>query len=145
MDLKRITPTFTASPQLDPADISAAKALGFTTVINNRPDQEEPGQPEADILAGAAKAEGMDYHHIPVAGMQVTRDDIDSFTDALETAQGPVLAFCRSGTRSTMLWAISEARRTSADELIRAAGQAGYDLTGLRSTLEARHAQGGES
>jgi sulfide:quinone oxidoreductase len=138
MDLKRISPFFTASPQLSAADVGAAASLGFKAIINNRPDGEGDDQPRSEEIEAAAKAQGLDYRHIPVVGGQISDADIAAFQAALEQMTGPVLAFCRTGTRSTTLWALSEARHMSADALINAAGDAGYDLSGLRARLESR-------
>ena len=138
MDLKHISPFFTASPQLSPADVGAAASLGFKAIINNRPDGEGDDQPTSSEIEAAAKAHGLDYRHIPVVGGKIADDDIAAFQTAMDQVTGPVLAFCRTGTRSTTLWALSEARHMSADALIKAAGEAGYDLTGLRARLDSR-------
>ena len=141
MDLKPISPFFTASPQLSPADVGAAASLGFKAIINNRPDGEGDDQPRSDEIEAAARASGLEYRHIPVVGGQISDEDIAAFQAALEEVTGPVLAFCRTGTRSTTLWALSEAQRMSSDALIKAAGEAGYDLSGLRNRLDSRLAQ----
>ena len=138
MDLKPISPFFTVSPQLSPADVGVAASAGFKAIINNRPDQEGEDQPSSAEIEAAAAASGMDYRHIPVTGGQISDADIDAFTRAMAEVTGPVLAFCRTGTRSATLWALSEARHMDADALIRAAGAAGYDLSGLKSRLQSR-------
>lgn len=141
MDLKRISPDFTVSPQLTTADIAAAASQGFKAIINNRPDGESPDQPSAAEIEAEAKAQGLGYRFIPVIGGQIGEADIEALTQALDELDGPVLAYCRSGTRSAMLWALSEARHTSPDALISAAGEAGYDLSGLRPLLDGRHVE----
>lgn len=138
MDLKRISPFFTVSPQLSVPDIGAAASQGFKAIINNRPDGESDDQPRSEEIEAAARASGLDYVHVPVVGGKISDTDIDAFTRAMDTVTGPVLAFCRTGTRSTTLWALSEARHMAPEALIGAAQDAGYDLSGLRGRLEAR-------
>ena len=93
--------------QLVPADMAEAARLGFTTVVNNRPDGEEPGQPSAAEMKRAAEAAGLAYRAIPVASGGFADGTIDAMKMVLEGADGPVLAFCRSGTRSTFVWALA--------------------------------------
>ncbi|MGX6646585.1 TIGR01244 family sulfur transferase [Maricaulaceae bacterium MS644] len=138
MDMKQISPFFTAATQLTPADVETAARAGFMAIINNRPDGEDEGQPASAEIEAAASAHGIDYSHIPVLGGQISDTDIDRFTEAMNAAAGPVLGFCRTGTRSAMVWALSEARHAGAGALISAAGAAGYDLSGLKPRLEAR-------
>lgn len=114
--------------QIAPGDLAALAALGVTMVINNRPDGEEVGQPEAGAIAEAAKAAGLDYRFIPVAG-GFSEAQVLEMVGALDAAQGKVLAFCRSGTRSCFLWALARSRLgDSADVLIGKAEKAGFDL-----------------
>jgi uncharacterized protein (TIGR01244 family) len=128
--MKRLEQDVFVAGQIDPADIPT---LGVRTLINNRPDGEEPGQPTSADMEAAALAAGLLYRHIPVAG-GVSRADIDAMAEALES--GPVLAFCRSGTRSTYLWALARASR-GADpaSLVRQAAEAGYDLSPILPLL----------
>jgi len=121
--------------QITAADIPQAAAQGITTIINNRPDGEEPSQPSAAELAAAAEAAGLSYHHIPVAG-GFSEPQVESMAKALEEAEGRTLAFCRSGTRSTFLWALAR-KRGGADgqELIACAAEAGYDLRPIAEHL----------
>jgi len=138
MNLKPLTPTISVSGQISPDDLAEAAASGFTTVLNNRPDGEEAGQPDNAALEAAARKAGLDYRHIPVSGMDIAESDIDAFARALDESGGAVLAFCRTGTRSAVLWALSQAAGHDADDLIGAAGKAGYDLTGLKDRLAER-------
>lgn len=115
--------------QIVPGDLAAIAAAGVTLIVNNRPDREEPGQPESAAIAATANEAGLDYRHIPVAG-GISPDEIEAMADALERADGKVLAFCRSGTRSTYLWALARARRgADGKDLISKAAAAGYDLS----------------
>jgi uncharacterized protein (TIGR01244 family) len=122
-----------APRQIRPEDIAGAAAEGVRTIINNRPDGEEPGQPAGAEIEAAARAAGLAYRHIPVAG-GFSEAQVAAMAEALEA--GPALAFCRSGTRSTYLWALARARQgVAAENLVRAAAEAGYDLGPVRLYL----------
>lgn len=126
MELKRINDTITVSGQILPEDVSALKAAGFTTIINNRPDGESPDQPASVEIEAAAKAAGLNYIAIPLGRDGVTPDMVEKTRAALEGSDGPVFAFCRSGTRSTTLWALSQAgEMDGADIIAQAAGAGG--------------------
>ena len=99
-DFRRVNDSITVSPQVAEADMARAAAEGFVLVINNRPDGEDPSQPPGAAIEAAARAAGMDYLHVPVRGGP-TPEQVETVRAAVEAAQGPVLAFCRSGTRST--------------------------------------------
>lgn len=134
-DPRRLTDQVAVAPQIDPADLPAVAAAGFATVVNNRPDDEEPGQPAASEIAAAAEAAGLRYAEIPVGREPLTRETVAAMAEAL--AHGPTLAFCRSGTRSCNLWALAAASRGGdPDSLIEQAAAAGYDLSGLRPMLD---------
>lgn len=135
---KPLAEGFWVAPQIEPGDIAAAKALGVRVIINNRPDGEEPGQPDGAAIEQAAKAAGLAYRAVPVSGMNIGPDQLDGFDAAAGETDGPVLAYCRSGARSTVLRAMARARSGGdPDALIAEAAEAGYDLSGLRSQLEA--------
>lgn len=128
--MKRLEPDVLVSGQVDAADVAT---LGVRTLVNNRPDGEEPGQPTSAELEAAARAAGLAYRHIPVAG-GVSRADVEAMAEALEA--GPILAFCRSGTRSTYLWALARASRgVDPATLVRQAAEAGYDLSPILPLL----------
>lgn len=134
--MKRIDERAYVSGQVGPDDMPAIRAAGVTMIVNNRPDGEEPGQPAAAAIETAARAAGLDYRFIPVAS-GFSADQVDAMTEALDAAEGPVLAFCRSGTRSTFLWALARAQRgEEAEELIRKAAAAGYDLRPIAPYLK---------
>lgn len=119
------------SPQMVPEAVAAAVAQGVVLLINNRPDGEEPDQPDSATMEAAARAQGLDYMHLPVRGLP-DEATVSAFADALASAEGPVLAYCRSGMRSTVVWALSESGRgVDAKTIRQAAWQAGYDLSGL--------------
>ena len=126
--------TFVAG-QLHPEDVASLGSAGITLVVNNRPDHEEPGQPLAAEVEAAVGEAGLDYLFVPVAG-GLSPDQVEAMARALDQAEGRVLAFCRSGTRSTYLWALARARRGADGEtLIAQAAAAGYDLSPLRPHL----------
>lgn len=128
MDLRQLTPDIAVSQQITPEDVQTLADAGFRVLINNRPDDEvEPGF-DSKAMAEAARAAGMDYHFIPFSPGQITPQMISAFGDAM-SMPGPKAAYCRSGNRSTVLWALSQAHRIPADELKEIAARAGYDLS----------------
>lgn len=135
---KSLAPGISVTTQVTPDAIAAAKAAGFRTIINNRPDREEPGQPSSAELEAKAKAAGLEYHHIPVVPGQYGDLEIDAFRDAMGGCDKPALAFCKSGMRATSLWALSQAGKLTPAEILRQAGACGYDLTPLLPRIEAR-------
>ncbi|HEY4030447.1 MAG TPA: TIGR01244 family sulfur transferase [Caulobacteraceae bacterium] len=131
-DFRKVTDDFSVAPQIELSDLARAKAEGFVLVINNRPDHEAPGQPTSDEMKAAAEAIGLRYAHIPVRGGP-TREQADEEHRLLAEAGGPVLAWCRSGTRSITTWAVGEviAGARPPKDLVDLAADAGYDLSGL--------------
>jgi len=131
LEFRPLVDGLSVAPQVTEADIRAAHAAGIRTIINNRPDGEEPGQlPSADAAALASSL-GMTYINLPVTNLTLPAA-VPAFADALASAERPVLAHCRSGTRSTILWALAEAKAglRTRDEILRIAAAAGYDLSG---------------
>jgi uncharacterized protein (TIGR01244 family) len=141
-----LTPKISVSPQIAAADVPALAEQGFQLIINNRPDDEAAGQPPGAAIKAAAQAAGMGYRAIPVDHSGISPDQVAAMTDALAGANGPVLAFCRSGTRSTHLWALAEASRgVAAGGLVEAAAAGGYDIrmmTPVLRELAAKHKAG---
>lgn len=131
-DFRRVTDDFTTAPQISVADVGEAARLGFRTIINNRPDGEDAGQPAAAEIEAAAKAAGLAYFHIPVRGGP-TPDQVEQTQALLGEVEGPVLAFCRSGTRSIVTWSLAQATSgaQSRSELVSLGRDAGYDLSGV--------------
>ena len=136
MDVRHVTETYSVSPQILPGDCEALRENGFALVINHRPDGEEPGQPAgADIEAAALQA-GLAYRAIPVAG-GFAAPQVAAMGQAIDAATGPVLAFCRTGTRSTLLWSLAQASKGGDPEAIaEAAAGAGYDIAPVRAAIE---------
>ena len=137
MEIRRISPEFAVSPQITVEDVGAAAAQGFRSIVCNRPDGESDPQPQSDEIRQAAEAHGLEFRNVPVVSGQVTDGDVSEFGVALSELPGPILAYCRTGTRSSTLWALSKAPRLSADAILEAVGGAGYDLQALRPRLEA--------
>jgi uncharacterized protein (TIGR01244 family) len=135
LESKRITDRVSVSPQILPEDVAAIKAAGFTTIINNRPDGESSGQPDGAEVKAAAEAAGLAYFSIPLGREGVSPEMVEETKQVLEGSAGPVFCYCRSGTRSTTLWALSQAGKMPADEIIAAAGRAGYDVSHLAGHL----------
>lgn len=133
---------FSVAGQPSPAEIAALGEEGVTLLINNRPDGEEPGQPGAAAERASAQAAGLDYLDLPVTGPSISRADVERFHAAVEAAPGPVVAHCRSGTRSLTLWVIGEvlAGRLARDEVAAIGARFGYDLSGAERWLDANAA-----
>ena len=138
LDIRTINDRFAVAPQIAPGDLPAIAAAGYVAIVNNRPDGEEAGQPSGDAIRAAAEAAGLIYSEAPVTQAGFAMPLLDAMRAALVAADGPVLAYCRSGTRSCNLWALTAAREGRNPELLVAqAAGAGYDLRGLRPTLDA--------
>ena len=140
MDIKYIAPDLSVSDQILPQDVGLAAAQGFRSIIINRPDGESGDQPSSKALVDAAARHGLEVRYVPVTPGNVTDADVTAFNSALNELPAPALAFCRTGTRSTTLWALSQAGHLSTDAILNTAGEAGYDLSGLKLRLEARDA-----
>lgn len=136
-EFRRIDDNLIASPQITPGDVAEAKALGVTLIINNRPEDESPDQTPGPEIEAAARKAGIDYVAIPVTHAGFGPGQVDAMRAALDNAAGPVLAYCRSGTRSTLLWALAEAKAGKNPSVIasKAAG-GGYDVAPIRQMIE---------
>ena len=131
----RLSPTLSVAPQVDPAELRALAEAGYRSIIGNRPDGEEPGQPAWSELANAAAAAGLQARHLPVITGAIGEAEVAQFSAALDELPKPVLAFCRTGMRSAMLWALAQSGKLSPGEIVSTAGEAGYDLSALRGRL----------
>jgi uncharacterized protein (TIGR01244 family) len=131
----RITDDVHVAPQITAEDVALAAAQGFRTIVNNRPDGESADQPPGAAIAAAAQAAGLAYVAIPIDHTGFDLDQVAAMAAAMEA--GPVLAYCRSGTRSCNLWALAEARRGSdPDAIITAASHGGYNVAALMPLLK---------
>ena len=136
---RKIDDSISVAAQISPEDVAAAAAQGFTMIVNNRPDEEEPGQPSGEAIRDAARAAGLAYVAIPISHGGFSVNQVDAMRDALGKAGGPVLAFCRSGTRSTFCWALAMgADGEDADTLALKAADAGYDISPIKPLLARR-------
>ena len=140
MSYAKLSDAVSVSGQISADELATIQSTGFVGIVNNRPDGEMPGQPKAADMAEKATGLGLTYTHIPVTSPPFSESDIAAFKSVLETAKGPVLAHCKSGMRSTCLWALSQADQIDPQTLINAAANAGFDISGLAPLLAARHA-----
>lgn len=131
MDPRTLSPQFAVSPQITPQDIPALKAQGYRAIIANRPDGEGADQPTFAEIEAAAHAARMQARYIPISGGMVGDDDVEAFRSALRAMPGPVLAYCRSGTRSATLWSLAQADDMPLPQILAATSTAGYDLSGV--------------
>lgn len=141
MDFRQITDRYFVSPQLDPADMAAVAEAGFTTVICNRPDPEVPATHQAAAMRQAAEAAGLAFHVLPLTHQTFTPENVGRQRAITDEADGRVLAYCASGTRSTIAWALGQAGERDVEEILSAARAGGYDLSGIRPALEAAAAK----
>ncbi|EHK52517.1 TIGR01244 family sulfur transferase [Allomesorhizobium alhagi] len=137
--MKKISDRLYVGPQLTAHDISRAKSQGFAAIMNNRPDGEEPGQPSAAENRSVAEGELLAYTHIPVTAGEISEGQVRAFQQALSRAAGPVLAHCKTGTRSAVLHAIGEVLdgRMEKNEVIPFGQSVGLDLSGAVKWLDA--------
>lgn len=137
MDIRRIDDRFAVSPQIDPADVTVLAREGYAGIVNNRPDGEEAGQPEGDAIKLICDTMGMGYAAIPVTHAGFSLPQVDALVEMIETTDGPVLAYCRSGTRSAHLWALAAAKRgEDAGVIVAKAAAAGYDISAIRPLID---------
>ena len=112
------TDRFATAPQIDPNDMAAIAAQGFSTVVNNRPDGEGPDQPSFKEIEAAALQYGLQAHYLPAESGKVRDEDGKAFGQLLHTLPGPVLAYCRTGMRSTTMWALSQSGITPLPQIL---------------------------
>ena len=137
MDIRAITPIYAVSPQIAPEDLAAIKAAGYTTIINNRPDGEIPSHLQHRQMQAAATVLGLTYVQNTVIGGAMTDANVVAQGAALAAASGPVLAYCASGNRSSVVWALANAGKMPTDDLIALPAKFGYQLEGLRGQINA--------
>lgn len=137
METRQITDTYAVSPQIAPEDVAQLKADGFTTLICNRPNGEVPPSHQSDQFRALAEAEGLTFVDNPVIHGQLTLEIVEIQGRALAESSGPVFAYCASGNRSSIVWALSQAGRIPTDDLIAAAARWGYDLEAWRGQIDA--------
>ena len=137
MNIRQITPQYSVSPQIEPEDLTAIRDAGFTRVICNRPDAEVPPALQADTMAKAAEAASIDFAVLPLTHDTMTPENIARQMELIE-ADGPVLAYCASGTRCSVIWSLGQAMSGAlgTEEILATTARAGYDLSNLRPRLE---------
>ncbi|AXJ97325.1 MULTISPECIES: TIGR01244 family sulfur transferase [Pseudomonadota] len=144
MAFKKITPSFSAAPQLTRDDVAAAAQAGFRSIVSSRPNGEEQGQPSAHEMARIAEEHGLAFAHVPIVPGKATDADADRMKEALTALPGPTLGFCRSGTRAATLWALAEASHADPETIVGQAKAAGYDLADLKPALARRSERTGK-
>lgn len=137
MDIRALTPAYAVSPQIDPEDLPAIAAAGYTTVINNRPCGEIPPSHQNEAMKIAAQAAGLAFVTLPVDHSTLNMDTVTAQRDACLASNGPVFAYCASGTRSTIVWALGQAGKMDTDDIVQTAAAHGYDLRHMRGQLDA--------
>jgi uncharacterized protein (TIGR01244 family) len=142
MDIRALTPDYAVSPQITPEDLPLIKAAGYATVINNRPDGEIPAELHARAMRPAAEALGLTYVDNPVISGGLTLENVAAQGAAIAASPGPVLAYCASGNRSSVVWALCQAGTRPVDDLIGLPARFGYQLDHLRPQIEALAARG---
>jgi uncharacterized protein (TIGR01244 family) len=143
MDIRPITPDYAVSPQIEPGDLVAIKAAGYVTIIDNRPDGEIPPHLHAETMRHAAAALGLTFVVNPVIGGMMTMDNVQAQGAAIAASAGPVFAYCASGNRSSVVWALSQAGKRPVDELVGLPARFGYQLDHLRPQIEMLAKQAG--
>ncbi|MEP6067349.1 MAG: TIGR01244 family sulfur transferase [Paracoccaceae bacterium] len=145
MDIRQITPTYFVAPQIDSADMADLAAAGIKLIIANRPDSEVPSTHQADAMETAARAAGIDFVRLPLTHQTMTPEIVGQQSSLISEAEGVVLAYCASGTRSTIAWALGEAQQgtLTTDEIMSAAQSGGYDLQNMQPTIDALMGQRG--
>ncbi|AZL60963.1 TIGR01244 family phosphatase [Tabrizicola piscis] len=143
MDIRPLTPDYAVSPQIEPGDLAAVKAAGYTCVIDNRPDGEIPPHLHTAEMRRAAEALGLTFVANPVIGGMLTLDNVTAQRAAIKSATGPVFAYCASGNRSSIVWALALAGTRPVDDLVGLPARHGYQLDHLRPQIEALAQNGG--
>jgi sulfide:quinone oxidoreductase len=137
MAIHQLTEKLSVTDQITPEQVAQIAQAGFQSIVCNRPDGEAADQTSFDQIQAAAKAAGLSVGFLPVVPNAISDEHVQSFDRLMSELPQPVLAYCRTGTRSTVLWALSQAASRSIPEILRTAGAAGYDLNGLIPRLEA--------
>lgn len=137
MDIRRLCPRYHVSPQISPQDVPAVASAGYALIICNRPDSENPPELHAGRIRAAAEAAGLRFAQLDLTHQTMTPENVARQRDLIDGADGPVLAYCATGTRCSVVWALGQAGRMEADEILAATRSAGYNLDQLRPALEA--------
>lgn len=141
MDLRQLTPDIAVSPQIAPEDLAAIAKAGFKVLIDNRPDEEVGDVENSAAMRDAAEKAGLEFHYQPFVPGRITSEMVTAFAEAT-VGRRPVLAYCRTGNRSTILWALCEAGRRPTAEIVETAAKAGYDISQFAPMIDALTARG---
>lgn len=141
MDLRQITEGYSVTPQIEPEDVKTLADMGVKTLICNRPDAENPPPLQAAAIQAEAEAHGIAFVFNPFQGNTMTQDHVEEQADAIAGSDGPVVAYCASGNRSTVVWAFGAAGQVPVDQIIEIATSYGYPFDQLRPALEAAAAR----
>lgn len=136
MDIRQLTPEFAVSPQLLASDLEDIAAAGFKTIICNRPDAEVGPDLASTTMKAAVEAAGLNWVANEIISGAMTMENVTAQGEMLQNNPGPVLAYCRSGTRSATAWALSQAGKIPTDDIIEAAAKGGYDLAPMRRQID---------
>jgi uncharacterized protein (TIGR01244 family) len=142
MNIRPLTDRYAVSPQITPGDLPAIQAAGYTTIIDNRPDGEIPPDLHTAVVQQAATALGLTFVVNPIISGALTQQNVAIQRAAIDSASGPVFAYCASGNRSSVVWALAQAGRRPTDELISIPARFGYQLEGIRGQIDALARQG---
>ena len=136
MSIKEIEPTYYVSEQITADDIESLKVQGMRSIICNRPDGEDEDQPPYAEIEAKAKGLGLEVLYIPIPKGDITEEQISTFVNEFYKLPMPVLAYCRSGMRSTSLWSLANATRLSTEDILERAASAGYDISSLTERIK---------
>jgi len=136
MEIRPLTPRYAVSPQISVEHLPAIAAAGIATVICNRPDTEVPVEQQATAIRAAAEAAGLRFEELALTTDTMTPQNVARQHALIEDSEGPVLAYCRTGTRCSVVWALTQAGRMETDKILGATTAAGYQLSGMRPVLE---------
>ncbi|RUO20910.1 TIGR01244 family phosphatase [Aliidiomarina iranensis] len=141
MDIRQLTPLISVSPQITVEDVGVLASKGFKTIFCNRPDNESDDQVNADAIRHAAEKNGLAFHYLPITPGQISDTDISEFAELMAGNRGPILAYCRTGNRSSTLWALAESAHITPEALLEATKAVGYDLSGQHERMQQRFAE----
>ena len=141
MQFNKLSETYTVSPQITPADVATIAAQGYKTIICNRPDPEVPADCTAAAIRAAAETAGLGFYENPFDAHSFCMQTVETQQALCTDCATPILAYCASGNRCSIVWAFTQARTTPADQLIETAAQVGYSLAHLRPALQAQFTQ----
>lgn len=139
MDIRSLSAAYAVSPQISVEDIPALSDAGVTLVICNRPDNEVPPSHQAETIGASVREAGLSFEVLPLTHQTMTPENIARQAELVASANGPVLAYCASGTRCSVIWALDQVKTRTPDAVLADLASAGYQLDALRPTLQQLH------